>query len=90
MPCTGVHGICVKKDPAFPGIKVCRVQIMIDFDEELKKFYPSLEVDQLEEAVNRAELIDAVDIYVRMGKDAASVQAAAAQPVRDMRPGRRY
>ena len=59
-------------------------------DEELKKFYPSLEVDQLEEAVNRAELIDAVDIYVRMGKDAASVQAAAAQPVRDMRPGRRY
>ena len=63
---------------------------MIDFDEELKKFYPSLEVDQLEEAVNRAELVDAVDIYVKMGKDAAAAQAAAVQPVRDMRPGRRY
>lgn len=68
---------------------------MIDFDEELKKFYPSLEVDQLEEAVSHAELVDAVDIYVRMGKDAAAAQAAAAQaaaaqPVRDMRPGRRY
>ena len=63
---------------------------MIDFDEELKKFYPSLEVDQLEEAVNRAELVDAVDIYVKMGKDAAAAQATAAQPVRDMRPGRRY
>ena len=69
---------------------VYRVQIMIDFDEELKKFYPSLEVDQLEEAVNHAELVDAVDIYVRMGRDAAAAQAAAAQPVRDMRPGRRY
>ncbi|MCR4792558.1 MAG: hypothetical protein K5871_07395 [Lachnospiraceae bacterium] len=62
---------------------------MIDFDEELKKFYPSLEVGQLEEAVNGADLTDAVDIYVRMGKDAAAAQAAA-QPVRDMRPGRRY
>ena len=65
---------------------------MIDFDEELKKFYPSLEVDQLEEAVNRADLTDAVDIYVRMGKDAAAQAAAqsAAQTARDMRPGRRY
>ncbi len=64
---------------------------MIDFDEELKKFYPSLEVGELEEAVNGADLTDAVDIYVRMGKEAAAAQAQAQmQPVRDMRPGRRY
>ena len=25
---------------------------MIDFDEELKKFYPSLEIEDLEEALN--------------------------------------
>ncbi len=64
---------------------------MIEFEEELKKFYPSMEIGQLEETVNGADLTDAVDLYVKMGKD--NVQAMAmqqVQPVRDMRPGRRY
>ncbi|MCR5310774.1 MAG: hypothetical protein K6E32_05070 [Lachnospiraceae bacterium] len=63
---------------------------MIEFEEELKKFYPSLEIGELEEAVNGADLTDAVDLYVKMGKDAQSSQPVQPQPVRDMRPGRRY
>ena len=62
---------------------------MIDFEEELKKFYPSLEIGELEESVNGADLTDAVDLYVRMGKDTIQNQQPQ-QPVRDMRPGRRY
>ena len=65
---------------------------MIEFEEELKKFYPSMEVGQLEETVNGADLTDAVDLYVKMGKDNVQAQAyqQQVQPVRDMRPGRRY
>ena len=64
---------------------------MIEFEEELKKFYPSMEVGQLEETVNGADLTDAVDLYVKMGKDnVQTMQQQQVQPVRDMRPGRHY
>ena len=35
---------------------------MINFDEELKKYKPSLEVDQAEEAIQRNDLRDVIDI----------------------------
>ena len=35
---------------------------MINFDEELKKFQPSLEVDQAEDAIYKNDLRDAMDI----------------------------
>ena len=35
---------------------------MIIFDEELKKYKPSLEVDQAEEAIARNDLRDVIDI----------------------------
>ena len=63
---------------------------MIEFEEELKKFYPSMEVGQLEETVNGADLTDAVDLYVKMGKENVQAMQQQVQPVRDMRPGRRY
>ena len=63
---------------------------MIDFEEELKKFYPSLEIEDLEEALSGAELTDAVDLYVKLGKDNAQTPVQQVQPVRDMRPGRHY
>ena len=63
---------------------------MIEFEEELKKFYPSMEVGQLEETVNGADLTDAVDLYVKMGKENVQAIQQQVQPVRDMRPGRRY
>lgn len=39
---------------------------MINFDEELKKYKPSLEVDQAEEAIQRNDLRDVVDIVEEM------------------------
>ena len=35
---------------------------MLDFEEELKKFQPSLEVDDIEEAVYQEDLTDMTDI----------------------------
>jgi uncharacterized protein (DUF433 family) len=45
------------------------VDILIDFDEEVKKFYPSLEVADVQEAIYNQELVDAADIFIRMIKD---------------------
>lgn len=39
---------------------------MLDFDEELKKFKPSLEVEQIEEAVYQEDLTDMTDILREM------------------------
>ena len=36
--------------------------MMIDFEEELKKFHPSLEVDEVEEAIYKQDLTDAADL----------------------------
>ena len=35
---------------------------MLDFEEELKKFKPSLEVEQIEDAVYQEDLTDMTDI----------------------------
>lgn len=43
--------------------------IMIDFEEELKKFHPSLEVEEAEEAIYNQDLTDMADIVVGMVKD---------------------
>ncbi len=42
---------------------------MINFEEELKKFNPSLEVDELEKTVYTLDLTDAADMLVGMMKD---------------------
>ncbi|MCM1134153.1 MAG: hypothetical protein NC400_01135 [Clostridium sp.] len=41
---------------------------MIDFEEELKKFRPSLEVEDAEEAINGQDLVDMVDIMIKTMK----------------------
>ena len=35
---------------------------MIDFEEELKKFQPSLEVEEAEEAIYNQDLTDVIDL----------------------------
>ena len=42
---------------------------MIDFEEELKKFQPSLEVEEAEEAIYKQDLTDMTDILKEMLKD---------------------
>lgn len=39
---------------------------MLDFEEELKKFKPSLEVEQIEDAVYQEDLTDMTDILREM------------------------
>lgn len=43
---------------------------MIDFEEELKKFQPSLEVEEAEEAIYNHDLTDMTDILQEMLKEA--------------------
>lgn len=42
---------------------------MIDFDEELKKFHPSLELDEAEEAITQHDLSDMIDVIVGVVKE---------------------
>lgn len=42
---------------------------MINFEEELKKFFPSLEVEQLEENIHQKNLTDMVDLMEEMMKE---------------------
>lgn len=42
---------------------------MINFEEELKKFHPSLEVENAEEAIYNQDLTDMADVLVNMMKD---------------------
>ena len=42
---------------------------MIDFEEELKKLQPSLEVEDAEEAIYNQDLTDMADLFVKMVKD---------------------
>lgn len=39
---------------------------MIDFEEELKKFHPSLEVEDAEEAIYNHDLTDLADILIKV------------------------
>ena len=43
---------------------------MINFEEELKKFHSSLEVEEAEEAIYNQDLTDMADILVKMVKEA--------------------
>ncbi|MCR5303011.1 MAG: hypothetical protein K6E33_00495 [Lachnospiraceae bacterium] len=42
---------------------------MINFEEELKKFHPSLEVEDAEEAIYNQDLTDMADLMVRLVKE---------------------
>ncbi|MBQ7944440.1 MAG: hypothetical protein IJ326_10305 [Lachnospiraceae bacterium] len=43
---------------------------MINFEEELKKFHPSLEVEDVQDAIYNQDLTDMADVLVKMVKDA--------------------
>lgn len=42
---------------------------MIDFETELKKFHPSLEVEDVEEAIYNQDLTDMADLLIKMVKE---------------------
>ena len=44
--------------------------VMINFDEEIKKFHPSLEVDEAEDEIYNNNITDLTDIMVEIMKEA--------------------
>jgi hypothetical protein len=42
---------------------------MINFEEELKKFHPSLEIEEAEEAIYNQDLTDMADLVVKIVKE---------------------
>lgn len=42
---------------------------MINFEEELKKFHPSIEVENAEAAIYNQDLTDMADVLVKMIKE---------------------
>ena len=42
---------------------------MINFEEEIKKFHPSLEVEDAEEAIYNQDLTDMADLMVKIVKE---------------------
>ena len=44
---------------------------MINFDEEIKKFHKSLEIEDVQNAIYNQDMKDMVDVMIRMAKDGA-------------------
>ncbi|MCH4192435.1 MAG: hypothetical protein LKF52_09005 [Butyrivibrio sp.] len=55
---------------------------MINFEEELKKFHPSLEIEDAEEMIYNQDLDDMADVLVRLLKDAGTGESDRHQTVR--------
>ena len=55
--------------------------MLFDFEEELKKFHPSLEIEEAEDAIYNQDLTDMADLLVSLVKEereeAAAMAAAA-------------
>ena len=47
---------------------------MINFEEELKKFHPSLEIDQAEEAIYNQDLTDMAHLLVNLIRESQEEQ----------------
>lgn len=46
-----------------------RIVMMINFDEEIQKFQPSLEIEQAEDVINNNDLTDITDILKELIKE---------------------
>ena len=54
---------------------------MIDFDTELKKFHPSLEVQDTEDAIAQHDLADMIDLIVKTVKEGEEKEQEPVQAV---------
>lgn len=52
---------------------------MINFEEELKKFHPLMELDKAEDQIQDQDLDDMADVVLRMVKDAREEASRAAR-----------
>ena len=56
---------------------------MINFDEEIKKFHPSLEISDVENAIYNQDMKDMVDVMLKMTQD--GVYGAESSPAHNIR-----
>ena len=56
---------------------------MINFDEEIKKFHPGLEISDVENAIYNQDMKDMVDVMLKMTKD--GVYGAESSPAHNIR-----
>ena len=56
---------------------------MINFDEEIKKFHPSLEISDVENAIYNQDMKGMVDVMLKMTKD--GVYGAESSPAHNIR-----
>ena len=54
---------------------------MLNYEEELKKFKPCLDVDEVEDAIYSRDLTDVIDILKEMMKNDPSRQKLFASPI---------
>lgn len=47
---------------------------MINFEEELKKFHPSLEVEDAEDAIYNQDMTDMADLVVKVVKESKALE----------------
>lgn len=47
---------------------------MINFEEELKKFHPSLEVEDAEDAIYNQDMTDMADLVVKVVKESRGLE----------------
>ncbi len=59
---------------------------MINFEEELKKFHPSMEVDEVQDAVFDHDLTDMTDIMLSIMRQAKETQAQSQPPQPQQQP----
>lgn len=59
---------------------------MINFEEELKKFHPSMEVEEVEDAVFNHDLTDMTDIMLSIMKQAKDASANNQPPAPVQQP----
>ena len=52
---------------------------MINFEEEIKKFHPSLEVEDAEEAIYNQDLTDMADLMVKIVEEAKEAEEHSSQ-----------
>lgn len=56
---------------------------MINFEEELKKFHPSLEIEEAEEAIYNQDLTDMADLLVSLVKEEKETEVVSTSETED-------
>jgi len=59
---------------------------MIDFDEEVSKFQPSMDIDRVEDTIAEEKLRDVTDLVLKLSKNMQDMQSTQiAEQFRDYR-----